>query len=61
LSGRPAPDRRGPACQDREADPCPTYDAAVPFIGAVEVNQGFFSERGVSLGDRVRLIVPRSR
>jgi uncharacterized membrane protein (UPF0127 family) len=42
-----------------EADPCPTYDAAVPFIGAVEVNHGFFSERGVSLGDRVRLIVPR--
>jgi uncharacterized membrane protein (UPF0127 family) len=46
-----------PPCQ---ADPCPTYDPQVPFIGAVEANQGFFSERGVRLGDRVRVIQPTS-
>ncbi len=38
-----------------KAEPCPIYDAPGPWVGAVEVNQGFFSEKGVSVSDRVRL------
>jgi hypothetical protein len=34
---------------------CPTYDPEVSWVGAVEVNQGFFDLHGVELGDRVRL------
>jgi uncharacterized membrane protein (UPF0127 family) len=36
-------------------EPCPLYDPGVSWLGAVEVNQGFFEERGVEIGDRVRL------
>jgi uncharacterized membrane protein (UPF0127 family) len=36
-------------------DPCPTYDPEVSWVGAVEVNQGFFDRSGVEVGDRVRL------
>jgi uncharacterized protein len=36
-------------------DSCPTYDPGVPWAGAVEVNQGFFEEHGVEVGDHVRL------
>jgi uncharacterized membrane protein (UPF0127 family) len=38
------------------ADPCPTYDAGVPYVGAVEANQGFFANHGVTTGDRVELV-----
>ena len=38
------------------ADPCPTYAPGVAFVGAVEVNQGYFAEHGISLGDRVELL-----
>jgi uncharacterized protein len=38
-----------------EADPCPTYDPGVAWTGAVEVNQGFFEDHGVVVGDVVRL------
>jgi uncharacterized membrane protein (UPF0127 family) len=34
---------------------CPLYYPGVSWLGAVEVNQGFFEERGVEIGDRVRL------
>jgi uncharacterized membrane protein (UPF0127 family) len=37
------------------ADPCPTYDAGVPYVGAVEANRGFFADHGVRVGDRVTL------
>lgn len=37
------------------ADPCPTYDPGVAWMGAVEVNQGFFEDSGVEIGDRLRL------
>jgi uncharacterized membrane protein (UPF0127 family) len=37
------------------ADPCPTYDAGVPYVGAVEANRGFFVDHGVHLGDQVTL------
>lgn len=39
-----------------EAEPCPSYDPGVEFEGALEVNQGFFEEHGVELGDRIELI-----
>jgi uncharacterized membrane protein (UPF0127 family) len=38
-----------------EQEPCPTYDPGVAWTGAVEVNQGFFEDRGVEVGDPVRL------
>jgi len=40
------------------ADPCPTHDPGVEFVGAVEVRQGLFGTRGVEVGDRVELVVP---
>ncbi|MGH8933196.1 MAG: DUF192 domain-containing protein [Egibacteraceae bacterium] len=30
-----------------EAEPCPLYNPGVAFIGALEVNQGFFGETGL--------------
>jgi uncharacterized protein len=38
-----------------EAEPCPSYGAPEPFIGAVEVNQGWFEANGVAVGDHVEL------
>ena len=35
------------------ADPCPTYGSPEPYVGALEVNQGFFAEHGVVVGDRI--------
>jgi uncharacterized protein len=37
-------------------DSCPTYDAGVSYVGAVEVNRGFFDAHGVRVGDRVTLV-----
>jgi uncharacterized protein len=37
------------------ADPCPTYGSPEPYVGALEVNRGFFEEHGVVIGDRVEL------
>jgi uncharacterized protein len=45
--------------QDMEpcrAEPCQVYVADDLWTGAVEVNQGFFADRGVRVGDRVRLV-----
>lgn len=52
------PDRRIRRILDMEPcqeDPCPVYDPGVAWVGAVEVNQGFFERTGVQVGDRVRL------
>jgi uncharacterized protein len=38
-----------------EEDPCPVYEPGAEWIGAVEVNQGFFQEHGVVVGDTARL------
>ena len=35
------------------ADPCPTYGAPVPYVGALEVTQGFFEEHGIHVGDTI--------
>ena len=37
-------------------DPCPTYGSPKPYIGALEVNAGFFNEHGVTTGDRIELV-----
>lgn len=37
-------------------DPCPTYGSPEPYVGALEVNDGFFTEHGVTTGDRIELI-----
>jgi len=37
------------------ADPCLLYRSRAPYVGAVEVNRGFFEAHGVTLGDLVRL------
>ena len=36
-------------------DPCRLYDPGVTWIGAVEVNEGFFTDHGVETGDTVTL------
>ena len=38
------------------ADPCPTYDPGVEFVGALEVQRGLFVARGVEVGDHVELV-----
>jgi uncharacterized membrane protein (UPF0127 family) len=37
-------------------DECPSYDPGVDVVGALEVNQGFFDDHGIEIGDRVRLV-----
>ena len=37
------------------AAPCPLYDPRGAWVGALEVNQGFFQEHDVEVGDAVRL------
>jgi uncharacterized membrane protein (UPF0127 family) len=37
-------------------DPCPTYGSPKPYVGALEVNGGFFTEHGVTTGDRIELV-----
>jgi uncharacterized membrane protein (UPF0127 family) len=51
-------DRRIVAIEDMEpctGGVCPTYGPHGLTVGAVEVNQGFFEEHGVEVGDPVRL------
>jgi uncharacterized membrane protein (UPF0127 family) len=43
------------------ADPCPTYGPGVPYIGALELQQGAFAEHGVEVGDRLELTTPGHR
>ena len=52
------PDRRIATILDMEpcrTTTCPTYDPEIGWVGALEVNQGFFADHGVEEGDRVRL------
>jgi uncharacterized membrane protein (UPF0127 family) len=37
------------------AEPCTLYDPQGLWVGALEVNQGFFQDHGVEVGDAVRL------
>jgi uncharacterized protein len=38
------------------AESCRKYSPGVPFAGAVEVNQGYFADHGIRVGDRVRSV-----
>jgi uncharacterized protein len=38
-----------------EAEPCPHFSIGGLSIGALEVEQGLFDERGITVGDRVQL------
>ena len=42
-------------CDRTFAQACPTYPAGMPYRAALEVNQGYFSRQGLSVGDRVLL------
>jgi uncharacterized membrane protein (UPF0127 family) len=37
-------------------DPCPMYGSPEPYVGALEVNVGFFVEHGVTTGDRIDVV-----
>ena len=52
------PDRRLLAILDMvpcRAEPCPNYEPGMAWVGAVEVNLGFFDRNGIAVGDPVRL------
>jgi uncharacterized membrane protein (UPF0127 family) len=36
-------------------DPCPAYAPRSDYVGAVEMNQGWFTKNGVRIGDQVQL------
>ncbi len=48
----PCPSDQGPSDQGKD---CPTYPAGVPFHLALEMNQGYFENRGFEPGDRLSL------
>ena len=37
-------------------DPCQVYGSPEPYVGALEVNIGFFIRHGVTTGDRIELV-----
>jgi uncharacterized protein len=37
------------------SDPCPRYEPGIEYVGALEVNVGFFRDHGVAVGDAVEL------
>jgi uncharacterized membrane protein (UPF0127 family) len=52
------PDQRIATILDMEpcrTSTCPTYDPEIEWVGALEVNQGFFAEHGIEEGAPVRL------
>jgi uncharacterized membrane protein (UPF0127 family) len=52
------PNRRIATILDMEpcrTNTCPTYDPEIEWVGALEVNKGFFAEHGIEEGATVRL------
>jgi uncharacterized membrane protein (UPF0127 family) len=41
--------------QPCRADPCPMYGPDRPYVGAVEVNLGYFEDHSIRVGDQVEL------
>jgi uncharacterized membrane protein (UPF0127 family) len=39
------------------ADPCPTYAADGPFVGAAEVAKGWFEAHGIETGDKATVLL----
>jgi uncharacterized membrane protein (UPF0127 family) len=42
-------------CTSPNPDFCPGYPAGAPYRGALEVNRGYFAQRGIAVGDRLLL------
>ncbi len=40
-------------CTESAAPDCPVYRAEQPFQAALEMNQGFFADEGIQVGDRI--------
>ncbi|MFP3947917.1 MAG: DUF192 domain-containing protein [Longimicrobiales bacterium] len=47
--------RRMEPCESPYAEDCPNYPPGEPYLSALEVNRGWFEERGIGVGDRVLL------
>lgn len=54
--GRIVAIRQMEPCASTVAAWCEMYAPGVPYWGALEVNRGYFAERGIGLGDRVVLV-----
>jgi uncharacterized protein len=42
-------------CESPNPRLCPVYSPGEPWMGALEVNRGFFGHHGIGVGDRVRM------
>ncbi|WP_236744284.1 DUF192 domain-containing protein [Marinobacter similis] len=51
--GKIASIRQMAPCLTGSASSCPSYPAGVAFQSAVEMNQDFFSDHGIEVGDRL--------
>ncbi|AOY87668.1 hypothetical protein BKP64_05490 [Marinobacter salinus] len=47
--------RKMAPCTSSRGSNCPTYPAGVEFTFAVEMNDGFFAENGITVGNRLLL------
>ncbi|WP_043529877.1 DUF192 domain-containing protein [Litchfieldella xinjiangensis] len=54
-SGSIAAIRQMTPCQAQAPSECPAYAAGVSYVAALEVNAGYFKERGIEVGDCVSL------
>jgi uncharacterized membrane protein (UPF0127 family) len=43
-------------CLEESVDACPGYFPEVPYASALEVGRGWFEERGIGVGARIRLV-----
>jgi hypothetical protein len=43
-------------CLEESVDACPGYFPEVPYASALEVGRGWFEERGIGVGARVRVV-----
>ncbi|WP_245184381.1 DUF192 domain-containing protein [Halomonas salinarum] len=53
--GRIAAIRQMPPCNSEAPGECRAYRAGVTYLAALEVNAGYFAERGIKVGDCVSL------
>ena len=44
-----------PSCESSSPSECPSYPAGAAYHSALEVNGGYFAERGISVGDCVSI------
>jgi uncharacterized protein len=55
ADGRIGSIREMPPCPSPVPEYCPQFASGVPFRSALEVNPGYFENRGIGVGDRVIL------